>query len=485
MSSADRSESRDTAAAHPGAGDQQDQRAGRDFLFALHAAMRALKLYPLENQAVQNALAELETVTGSILGREGALLLRYVGDFCFVNDLRLRVEMASYAAFGTVGRALHGHGVGQVEIDAPPPRPEWTALLTLLQREPDAEDPFGDLAGRLAAAGVEAIRVAPDAEVEERSGEVSRRAARETYAQSLAAAREAMVGVRLGRAVSVRKVKRAVQRVVDQVLNNESSIMGMAVLRDYDDYTFAHSVNVCIFSIALGKKLGFGKLELYELGMGALLHDIGKARLPIEITTKPGALDEPEWRMVREHPVEGLLSLLEMRAFGEIPLRTMLAAYEHHMKIDQTGYPRSRRPREPTLFSRIVAVADGFDAATSKRSYQEEPWLPDAVLREMRDNSARGLDPLLVKAFISMTGFYPIGSLVVLDTFELAVVVATSPEVPNRPTVRLIFDEMGLPIEPARTIDLAAQQPGGAPAPTIIKTTDPERYGIDIRRYFE
>lgn len=469
----------------PDAAEQRDQRAGRDLLFALHAAMRALKLYPLENQAVQRALAELDRTAGEILGREGALILRYIGDFCFVNDLRLRVEMSTYATFGSVGRALHGHQIGQIEVDEAPSRREWTALLTLLQRDPDAADPFADLQSRLGDAGVAAIRIAPEGGGEDRGGGASKHAAQETYAQSLAAAREALLGVRLGRAVSVRKVKRAVQRVVDQVLNNESSIMAMAVLRDYDDYTFAHSVNVCIFSVALGRKLGLGKLELYELGMGALLHDIGKSRLPIEITAKPGPLDPEEWELVRQHPVEGLLTLLEMRVIGEVPMRTMLAAYEHHMKLDQSGYPTSQRPREPTLFSRIVAIADGFDAATSVRTYQKKPWHPDAVLREMRDNPDRGLDPLLVKAFISMTGFYPIGSLVVLDTFELAVVSTTSPEVPSRPTVKVIFDEMGLPLEPPRTIDLAAPNSDGSAAPVIIKTTDPERYGIDIRRYFE
>ena len=483
MSSSRRGERQPPAG--PDAAEQREQRSGRDFLFALHAAMRALKLYPLENQAVERALAELERIVGEILDREGALVLRYIGDFCFVNDLRLRVEMSTYATFGSVGRALHGHGIGHVEVAEPPSRREWTALLTLLERDPDTDDPFAALEVRLRDAGVTTIHIVPEGGADDQGGSASNRTARETYAQSLAAAREALVGVRLGRAVSVRKVKRAVQRVVDQVLNNESSILAMAVLRDYDDYTFAHSVNVCIFSVALGRKLGLGKLELYELGMGALLHDIGKSRLPIEITTKPGELDADEWELVRQHPVEGLLALLEMRAIGEVPMRTMLAAYEHHMKLDQSGYPTSRRPREPTLFSRIVAIADGFDAATSVRSYQKKPWHPDAVLREMRDNPRRGLDPLLVKAFISMTGFYPIGSLVVLDTFELAVVATTSPEVPSRPTVKVIFNEMGLPLDPPRTIDLAASNADGTPAPVIIKTTDPERFGIDIRRYFE
>jgi HD-GYP domain-containing protein (c-di-GMP phosphodiesterase class II) len=290
----------------------------------------------------------------------------------------------------------------------------------------------------------------------------------------------------MGRGVSLRPVKRAVQAIVDQVLTNEASIVGLTTLRDYDEYTFTHSVNVCIFSVALGKKLGFDKHQLYELGLGALLHDVGKVRMPLELINKAGPLSPQELPVLQEHPTEGLLSLFEMRGLSEMPLRAMLIAYEHHMKIDQTGYPRSIRVREPTLFGRIVAVADGFDAATTKRSYQAQPWPADKVLREMRDNPSRGFDPLVVKAFISMTGIYPVGSVVILDTFELAVVVQANPDpqAMHQPIVRVVYDSLGVPVHPPRTIDLSETDAAGKPLRSIIKTTDPERYGINVGDYF-
>lgn len=462
-------------------------RLGRDFVFSFHAALRALKLYPLENQAVQNALDELRALASELALREGGLTLRYVGDFCFINDLRLRIDLSNYATFGSVGRTLKAHEVGQLETDGEATVREWTALLSLLLDEPPPEKPFEKFRARLEESRVLHLRVSAtaDAPVEPRSAEV-RAAARRTYAESVAVARDALLGLRMGKGVSVRRVKRSVQRIVDEVLNNESSIMGMTVLRDYDQYTFAHSVNVSIFSIALGKKLGLTKQELYELGFGALMHDLGKVKLPIELTSKQGHLEEADWEKIREHPCEGLLALLEMSSAGDLPLRAILMAYEHHMKMDLSGYPRCVRPRTPTLFSRIVAVADGFDAATTKRSYQSQPWLPDAVLREMRDNPARGFDPLLVKAFISMTGYYPIGSLVILDTFELAVVIEASgrPDAHHLPVVRVIFDEMGIPVAPPRTVDLSERDAkSGQPLRSIIKTTDPQRYGIDVRDY--
>jgi HD-GYP domain-containing protein (c-di-GMP phosphodiesterase class II) len=464
------------------------QRRARELLFAMSAALRALQLYPLENQAVGNALAELDAVVGGLLDMEEEVSIRYVGDFFFINDLRLRIDLASYATFGAVGRALQRHGVGQFDVFRGAQRAEWTAFLSLLLGEPTGDDPFGAFAERLERSAVLHVAVSPARESElPPDDDDARRMAKRTYAQSVAVAREVMTGMRIGKGMSLRPVKRAVQSIVDQVLTNETSIVGLTTLRDYDEYTFTHCVNVCIFSVALGKKLGFDKHQLYELGLGALLHDVGKIKMPHEVVNKAGPLTAEEARQMQEHPTEGVLAMFGMRGFSELPLRAMLMAYEHHMKIDQTGYPRSVRPRATTLFSRIVAVADGFDAATTKRSYQSQPWPPDKVLREMRDNPGRGFDPLVVKAFISMTGIYPVGSVVILDSFELAVVVASNqrPDRLHQPVVKVIYDSMGIPVSPPRTLDLSeTDAETGKPRRSIIKTTDPERYGINVGEYF-
>ena len=476
---------------HPGlvtADDRGLQRRGRELLFAMAAALRSLQLYPLENQTVVNALSELEGVTEELLGVEEQITLRFVGDFFFVNDLRLRIDLQSYATYGTVGRALARHGIGELEVFRGVTVPEWTALLALVNADPDPEDRFGAFLERLGRTAVLHLSVGPDRESEpDLRDDEARRMAKRAYAQTVAVAREVMGGLRMGKGVSLRPVKRAVQSIVDQVLTNETSIVGLTTLRDYDEYTFTHSVNVCIFSVALGKKLGLNKHQLYELGLGALLHDVGKVRMPLDLINKSGPLTAEEFDILKEHPAEGLLTMFDMRGLAELPLRAMLMAYEHHMKIDQTGYPVSARPRDPSLFGRIVAVADGFDAATTKRSYQAQPWPPDRVLKEMRDNTSRGFDPLLVKAFISMTGIYPVGSAVILDTFELAVVTARNPrpEAMHQPIVQVIYDSMGVRVEPPRTLDLAETDPAtGKPLRAIIKTTDPERYGIHVGDYF-
>ena len=357
---------------------------------------------------------------------------------------------------------------------------EWAPFVALLLANPK-DDPFPAFIDLLRQTPAEHIDVRPPGE--SREPELVERdaltEAKGTYAQSVKVAKDVLTGVRLGKAVNARKVKRAVQGIVDQVLDNESSMVTMTTLRGFDEYTFTHSVNVCIFSVVIGQRLGFTKLHLYELGLGALLHDIGKMRVDTEIINKVGGLTEEEWTQLKDHPTEGLLLLFEMRGLSDVPFRQMLMAYEHHMKIDLSGYPQNERTRELGLFSKIVAVADGFDAGTSVRSYQYEPWPPDEVLKEMRDNPRRGFDQLIVKALITSTGVYPVGTLVILDTHELAVVSKTHSEIEHlhRPMVKVISDPKGGPLKTPVTVDLSLGER------TIVRTTDAQKYGVRVSDY--
>src|SRR5947199_318761 len=365
--------------------------AGRDFLVVLYTAVRSLKLYPIENAQVQKALDDLTTTTKHLLDVEKEIELRLQGEFIFVNSTRLRLDLDNYASFSHILGVLRQSGIGAVRIDEGVERKQLQIFVSLLlsyaAKEVTATKVF-ELAQKLSDAGGAHIGVEPpletdeDAEDEERQKEAAKR----TYARSVAVTKEVINSIRMGQTANVKKVKRAVQAIVDQVLNNEASLIGLTTLRDYDEYTFTHSVNVCIFSVALGRKLGLTKLQLYDLGMAALFHDVGKSRVPLEVLNKQGGLSDEEWRIMQAHPWLGVLTLFGLRGYGEIPYRGMIVAYEHHMKTDLTGYPKSVRSRELSIYSKIVAVADGFDAATSRRAYQTVPIQPDQVLKEMWEN---------------------------------------------------------------------------------------------------
>lgn len=481
------------SAARPPLDAQQEaylRRGGRALIAAIYGAMRAIKLYPLENQAVQKALTELETTAAGLMQHEGEVEVRASGEYLFVNGVRLRLELDNYASFGHLLARFTMHGIGALVMRAGAGRREWLVLLAALQGDrPEGESPAeaaAEVMERLAAADVHAFEVQPVSAEEVRDDASAKAAAKRTYAHGVAVARDVITSVRMGRAAGTRRLKRAVQSIVDQLLADEASLVGLTTLRDFDDYTFTHCVNVCIFSVALGKRLGLSKLQLYDLGMGAVLHDIGKSRLPSALINKAGSLTREEWALMAAHPWLGMLAMFNLRAQQDLPYRSMLVAYEHHMKQDLSGYPRNVRPRRQSLFSRIVAVADSFDAATSRRSYQATPWTPAEVLREMRDNPARGLDPVIVKAFINVLGIFPVGTLVILDSFELGIVHAANPNPDEiaRPLVRIVSDQHGNLLYPGEIVDLAARDASGAYLRTIVQTADPEQYGIRVGDYF-
>ena len=471
-------------------GDPYIRRMGRGFIIALHGATRAIRLYPVENEAVKKALDDLTAVTTEILTREGEFELRVTNEFIFINQTRLRLDLDNYASFTQILSLFRSAGVGVARVMPGVWPRDWLVFLSALQTpsSTEAEDRFVDVMERLQAGGVTLIEVGPPSGVDDDGDfrERAKEAAKRTYSQSVAATKDVINSVRMGRGVNLKKIKRVVQGIVDQILTEETSLLGLTTIRDYDEYTFTHSVNVCIFSVALGRRLGLGKRQLYDLGLAALFHDVGKSRVPLDVLNKVEQLNDSDWRYIAAHPWMGLLTLFQLRGQQELPYRAMTVAYEHHMKCDLTGYPKNIRPRALSIFSKIVAVADGFDAATSRRSYQTDPLSPAAVLAGMRDNPRRGFDSVVVKAFINLLGLYPVGTLVVLDTFELAIVYSANPnpEAVSRPIVRIVSDERGNVAYPGHNVDLSEQHEDGSYLRTIIKTENPDRYGINVGDYF-
>ena len=471
-----------------GSDDSYVRQKGRSFIIALYSALRALKLYPAGHATVQRSLDELAGVSRDLIATEGDLELRVAGEFIFVNGTRLRLDLDNYASFSHVLSVFRVCGIGELHASEKTTAKEWQVFLANTQTPSDAppNERLYDILEKMESAGVSSITLAEPPEESGEDRERSKERSKRTYAQSVAVTKDLMTSLRMGKSPNMKKIKRVVQGIVDQLLNDESSLIGLTTIRDYDEYTFTHSVNVCIFSVALGKRLGLSKLQLYDLGMAALFHDIGKSRVPLEVLNKSSGLTDVEWRLMAAHPWFGVLSLFQVRGTQEIPYRSVVVAMEHHMKNDLTGYPRPIRPRQLGIYSKIVAVADSFDAATSRRVYKTEPMNPAEVLRELRDQKRRGMDTVVVKAFINLTGIYPVGTLVVLDTFELGIVQAVNPlpEMLSRPIVRIISDSVGNLMHPGTTVDLADRNETGAFVRTIVKTEDPDRFGVRVGDYF-
>ncbi|RTZ93475.1 MAG: hypothetical protein DSY91_02040, partial [Deltaproteobacteria bacterium] len=252
------------------------------------------------------------------------------------------------------------------------------------------------------------------------------------------------------------------------------------------DYTLNHSMNVCVLSVALGYRLGLDRKRLADLGVAALFHDVGKIGIPKEILTKPAKLTNEEFEIIKTHPFQGAEILTLIRGFRTRPVRAILVALEHHMGKDYKGYPNVPIKKDLNLFSKIVTIVDVFDAMTTPRIYMKRAFKRDEALRIMMKDSGKKFDPLLLKAFISMLGLFPIGSLALLNTGELAVVFETNrdPVLFEKPKVKLITDKEGNMID-GPVIDLASRsQDETGTRRVIVKTIDPEKYGIDVTAYF-
>ena len=479
-----------TAGDGPGVPDAALRLRGRSFLLALYKALRSIKLYPMDNVQVRESLEQLASSTSEIITVDGGLEVRISSEILYVNSVRLRMDVDNFASFGHVIRAFSGAGVGMLLVDNPPGEQEWKTFVSqLLRFEPEQDDEhrLQEFQSLILKSGVRNLIVGPrsegDAELED---EPKRKlAAKRTYQQSVSVTKELFESARMGRTPRLRHITQVVQSIVDQVLTNEVTMVGLSTLRGYDDFTYTNTVNVCIFSLAIGRRLGLSKSRLFDLGIAALLHDVGKSRVDVDIILKPGELTAGESSRMEAHTWLGALSAFGLRQFGEIPLRGMITAYEHHMKVDLSGYPKGRRPRELSVYSKIVAVADAYNSATTARG-DAGAKSPDVVLRELWEDPSYGHDPVLVKALINLLGIYPVGTCVILDTFEVGLVHAANSDATHidRPIVRVLGDGSGAWLDDPPLVDLAMTGSDGSFSRSIIKVTDPDKYLIKVSDYF-
>jgi len=231
--------------------------------------------------------------------------------------------------------------------------------------------------------------------------------------------KELVQASQLEKAVNVKKVNTLVQTMVDNVLDNRDALMGLTSIKMYDEYTYAHSVNTSILSVSLGTFLSFDKPQIAALGVAALMHDIGKVTVPHEIINKPGKLTDEEWQQVKRHPVEGALILADAPGVSKL---AMVAAFEHHQHSSEQGYPKAEGELHRHPFSQIVSLADAYEALTAARVYYNVQMPPDQAIRILIKKRHTAFNAVLVKAFVNMIGIFPVGTLLKLDTGEVALV---------------------------------------------------------------
>lgn len=287
--------------------------------------------------------------------------------------------------------------------------------------------------------------------------------------------RNVMQDARLGKQVQIEKVEPLVEQMTESILRNQGALIALCGIKNKDDYTFLHSVSVCTLMVSFCRSLGLPDEQIRQGGIGGLLHDIGKMNTPLEILNKPGKYTDEEFAIMRRHPEEGHQILLQTPGVGEVPLTICI---QHHERMDGTGYPNNLKADQIDMMGKISAVVDVYDAISSNRCYHKGMEPTDA-LRKMLEWSRFHFDPNLVQAFIRCLGIYPVGSMVMLESGRLAVVVEQNPSNMLMPTVKAFYDTRKLAyIEPVVRIDLAKTG-----ADRVVSHESSEKWAVDPMDY--
>jgi HD-GYP domain-containing protein (c-di-GMP phosphodiesterase class II) len=303
-----------------------------------------------------------------------------------------------------------------------------------------------------AASAHEAAEPAPlEAAEEQASFDEELHRAAELRKRSGSAMRQMFQEMRLGNAIDPRVCAPLVEDVVDSINRNATALISLVRLKSADEYTYLHSVAVCALMVSLGKRLGFNGEQCHDAGMAGMLHDMGKARVPLEILNKPGKLTPEEFDVVKRHPMQGYEML---HSVGGVSDGVLDVCRHHHERMDGKGYPDGLQGEQISLLARMGAVCDVYDAVTSNRPYKAG-WDPAHSISQMASWKGH-FDDKVLQAFIRSLGIYPTGSLVRMNSGILAVVIEQNPEKLTKPKVKLFYStNAGLPIKP-RVLDLAA-----------------------------
>ena len=470
--------------------DEDMAKKGKELVNQFYIFMKTAQIHDPTNVALETPVENVIRTLKGLWQWSDDVHLRLEGDYLFLDELKLKMDMDGFISFTSLIETLKQLRIGGILLKKSATTDELKRFVYILvQTDPGGKEPFERVIEQMKKMGIANIEIDPFEERKESFEDILRDAkeiAKSTYFRTMTAVAEVMDNIKLGQAVSVKRAKRVVQSMVDLLLQEESTLLGLTTLRSHDEYTHHHSVNVCILSLAMGQRLGYPKKKLTELGVAALFHDMGKASISPEILNKPTDFTEEEWQIMRRHPILGVKYIIKLKGINEMTIRMVTGIFEHHLNYDLSGYPKLDTKWELSLLGRIISIVDCYDALTSSRVYNRVPYPPDKALKFMLNKSGRAFDPVLMKIFINSIGIFPIGTLVLLNTNEMGVVVQSnsSPERMDRPKVKIIADPLGKEMD-GDIIDLSElNEKTGQFTASILKIIDSTKYKVDVSRYF-
>ncbi len=451
---------------------QAQLRRTRDLLTRIYATRRAARFYPFDHPAVAEGVQAFGEAVAAYHAEGVDVHLGFFEGEILMGEQLLTEESI---LFDQLVRDMTSLGIGSLIVKRGVTPEELTLAMQVIASDEAQIDSAGGVEKLSAQMGLTHVLIGSVRAVERvsKTGAATPEDAKAAYGGAVSLMREIDRLMRVNRNVGSSKVKGVVRSLVDNVLSNRYAMLQLTGLKNYDEYTFYHSANVAILALALGSMVTSDYRFLSSLGVGALLHDIGKLSVDLDILNKPGALTPEEWGNVRQHPVHGAQMVALLPGVDKSAVVTIL---EHHMRFDCAGYPARVPPRKQHLASRIVAVADSYDAMTSRRSYSAAR-VQDEAMSLLAKSAGSSLDPVLVRLFIRLLGVYPPRSAVRLSGGEVAIVIRPSETDAMRPVVRIIAAPSGDFIEPV-DIDLTTTS-----EMSVRGCIDPRLLNIEVDSY--
>jgi putative nucleotidyltransferase with HDIG domain len=412
----------------------------QDVVQRLAAALRGAKLYSSGHPRVAEALQALLASLAELQALHSPVLLGFVGGEIIVDDMPL--QKAS-AALADLVRRLESIGIQKVSIERGVTLDELTQFVHLVVTAPPAEKVAdGDEDGELEIVSLphlRAGRILVEPTSDGQGGTEGAATARRVYTRSVAAARTVWESAKVEGRPELPVARDTVENLADAVVRNRPAIVGLTAMQKHDNYTFTHMVNVSILTMGQARGLGVDGPLLREIGLAALMHDIGKVRTPLDVLNKPEKLTDQEFEIMKRHTTDGAEIL---RRTPEMPMLAPVVAFEHHLRLDGSGYPAGVRRESLGLATMLCSISDVYDAMRSQRKYQEA-FPNERIVAVMKRNDGKQFDQHLVRRFVQLLGIYPVASLVRLSNGEVAVVTRIHAPDPVRPTVRVLIDPDG------------------------------------------
>lgn len=416
--------------------------AGEQIITSFFKLVMSVKLHGQNNRAVKTNTETFLDLLNKLSKSDKSFSIKISDNYFYFQNEKIPHRRETHGLMTRIREFLVKRKTGEINIflDDIPDDSSVVKAAFLLYHAFKSEDPVGWIKKKMIIENINWIEfnsfISDEKKVafsglskkvyvitpSEMSEEHKKEAGIKAYSNAVQAIKVVTDKVSAGSFANLRKTQRLVQKMIDLIIADDSILLGMSTIRDYDDYTYCHSVNVAILSMCLGLKIGLSRKAVEILGICGLFHDLGKIDIPAEIIKKPGKLTAEEMRIVEKHSIFSVLRILGLSTSEKLKSKIIRPPFEHHIKYDHTGYPRFVPNRKISLSGRILSIADVFDAITSPRSYRPVIMSPDEALGHMLEGSGTDFDPLLLKAFIKMVGFYPIGTLLQLDTGELGLV---------------------------------------------------------------